>query len=120
MDMSHEDNLLKSATRWQKRPPVTWRRAGETAEIFLRRNQRDLNRNAAIVDAWDSIIPPGLKPHCRLDRRVGGQLTVQATPGPYMHQLQMMQRELLDELNHRCRTDIQKLRIVPMNDAIEE
>ena len=117
---ANEDKLLKSATQWQKRPPTTWKRAGDVAELFLRRSKRDLSKNAALVDAWNSVIPPGLKPFCRLHRRVGGQLTIQAMPGPYMHQLQMMQRELLNELNCRCHTDIQKLRILPMDDTIEE
>ena len=94
---------------------------GNEAALFLRRNERDFCKNTVLVDAWDSIIPPGLKPWCRLDKRVGNVLTIQASPGPYMHQLTIMQGELLDELHRRCPTaGVQKLRIIPMKDDSEE
>lgn len=121
MQDAEEDRLLKSATQWQKRPRRVCYQAGEEADKFLRRTQRDFSKNTALVDAWDSIIPPGLKPWCRLDRRAGNVLTIQATPGPYLHQLVMMQHELLDELHRRCpAAGIQKLRIIPLKDDREE
>lgn len=120
MQDANEDRRLKSATQWQKRPRVTGYLAGDEAAHYLRRTQRDFSKNAALVDVWDSIIPPGLKPWCRLDRRTGNVLTIQAAPGPYMHQLVMMQHELLDELHRRCpAAGVQKLRIIPLKDERE-
>ncbi len=120
-DDKKQDNLLLSATQWQKKPLLHCRRAGDEAAVFLRRHEYDYIRNASLVDVWESIIPPGLKPWCRLDRRVGNLLTIQAMPGPYMHQLIMMQNELLEELHHRCPgAGVQKLRIIPLKDENEE
>ena len=120
-DDKKQDNLLLSATQWQKRSLLHCRRAGDEAICFLRRHERDYNRNASLIDAWESILPPGLKPWCRLDRRTGNVLIIQAAPGPYMHQMNLMQGELLDEL-HRCcpEAGIQKLRIIPLKNDIEE
>lgn len=120
-EKANEDQLLQSATQWQKKSFMSCRRAGDEAAQFLRRNERDYNRNAALVDAWESIVPPGLKPWCRLDRRDGNVLTIQAAPGPYMYQITMMQDELLEELHRRCPgAGVQKLRIISLKENIEE
>jgi predicted nucleic acid-binding Zn ribbon protein len=116
-----QEKLLQSATQWQKKPYSRCQRIGEEAALFLRRNQKEYNKNAALVDVWDALIPQGLKPYCRLDRRAGNVLTIQAAPGPYMHQVQLMQCELLEELHRRCPgAGIQKLRIIPLKDESQE
>lgn len=112
-----QDALLKSATQWQAKPYSRCRRVGEEAELFLCRGQREYSKNALLVEAWNDLIPQGLKPYCRLDKRAGNVLTIQAAPGPYMHQIQMMQSELLAELHRQCPSvGIQKLRIIPLKD----
>ena len=117
MNESEQDKLLRSATQWQRRPRMRCYRAGDEAELFLRRGQRDFSKNASLVDAWESTLPPGLLPWCRLDRRVGNVLTIQAAPGPYMHQLRMMQNELIAELHRRCpAAGVRKLHLIPLKD----
>ena len=81
---------------------------------MLRRRAAQFNRNTAVVDAWERIVPPGLKRWCRLDSCSGNVLTIQAAPGPYMYQLQLMQNDVLAELQRCCPSaGIQKLRIIP-------
>ena len=117
MKDAEQDKLLKSATQWQTKPKLTCHRAGQDAAMFLSRHQRGYAKNAALVDAWDSLIPQGLRPYCRLDGRTGNVLTIQAAPGPYLHQIQMMQKELLAELGRLCPSaGIQKIRIIPLKD----
>lgn len=116
-----QEKLLHSATQWQKKPYSRCRRLGEEAASFLQRNQKEYNKNADLVDVWETLIPQGLKPYCRLDRRTGNVLTIQAAPGPYMHQIQLMQNELLNELHRQCpRVGIQKLRIIPLKENSQE
>jgi len=120
-DELKQDRLLRSATQWQKKPAARCFRADQEATAFLQRRAAQLKRNALLVDAWEALIPPGLKPWCRLDSYAGHVLTIQAAPGPYMHQLQMMRNELLAELHRCCPTAaVRKLRIIPMKDSNED
>lgn len=115
MNGANEDKLLKSSTQWQKKPRASEVRLGNEAASFLKRHHRQFAKNAALTDAWEEVLPAGLKPYCRLDSFQGGVLTVQAATGPYMHQLQLMQSELIAELARRCpRVPITKLHIHPM------
>lgn len=115
MQKQDEDRLLKSSTQWQRKPKAFEVRIGNEAAAFLKRHQRQFAKNAALTDAWEELLPAGLKPYCRLEQYSGSTLTVQATPGPYMHQFQVMQRELVAALQQRCpRVPITKLRICPL------
>ncbi|NLK41396.1 MAG: DUF721 domain-containing protein [Planctomycetes bacterium] len=121
MNEAGQEKLLKSATQWQKKPVVRCFEAGREAAFFLQQRAGQLNRNALLVDAWEELIPPGLKRWCRLDSLTGHVLTVQAAPGPYMHQLRIMQNELLAELARRCpQAAVRKLRIIPLKQYDEE
>ena len=115
MKGADEDRLLTSSAQWQKKAKASEVRVGNEAASFLKRHQRLFAKNAALVDAWEALVPAGLKPHCRLEQYSGGVLTVQAKPGPYMHQLQLMQTELIAAMAQRCpKTPITKLRLCPM------
>jgi len=121
MQKHNEDRALWSSTQWQQKSAASDVRAGDAAAAFLKRHQRQFAKNAALADAWNQLIPAGMKPYCRLDEYRGGVLTVQARPGAYMHQLQLMQHELVAALQRECpRTPITKLRICPMKKENEE
>jgi hypothetical protein len=109
-----EDSELKGALGWQYRPKRTETRLGEEASSYLKQRNRTLMKNAIVVDLWDEIFPPSLKPFCSLETRVGNTLYIQAQPGPYMHQAQMLTDELLDRMNQLApHCGIQKIRVVP-------
>ena len=111
-----EDDYLRSACRWQWRPKRKDSRLGDEIFSYMKRRDRSFEKNAAIVDIWESVVPETLKPYCRLDKRVGNALYVQAMAGPYMHQMQMMTDQLLDRIHDLApRSGIKKIRISPMN-----
>lgn len=118
---THEDNQLKGALSWQYKPRKKESQLGDEIYSYLKQHDKSLTKNAAIVDLWNQIIPPGLQPHCRLDKRVGNTLYVQVQPGPYMHQLQVLSGELLDRIRQNApRSGIQKIRILPLKKENQE
>jgi hypothetical protein len=109
-----EEKRLKGASSWQYKPRHTESCLGDVAGLYLKQRNRALTKNAAIVDAWEAVVPPTLQPFCRLEKRVGNTLYLQAEPGPYMHQAQMLSGELLERLKCQApRCGIQKIRVVP-------
>jgi hypothetical protein len=56
----------------------------------------------SIVEAWEQLLPPGLRAHCRIGGLRGGCLRI-AVDGPsYMYELQLCKDELLGELQRLC------------------
>lgn len=109
-----QDKQLKGASSWQYKPRQTTSCLGDELEVYLGRHARTLKKNADLVDLWESIIPPGLRAFCRLHQRSGNTLYIEAQPGPYMHQLQIMSGELLEQIRrHAPGCGIQKIKIVP-------
>jgi hypothetical protein len=109
-----EEQQLKSALNWQYKPRHTESLLGSEVSSYLKRRQRTLTRNASIVDVWEAVVPLGLQPFCRLDKCMGNTLYVQATAGPYMHQLQMLSGELLERIKQQIpNCGIQKIKVIP-------
>lgn len=115
-----EEKQLRAATSWQHRPKHTESCLGNEISSYLERRRRTFEKNAAVVAIWEQIVPPTLKPYCKLDKRVGNALYIQAQPGPYLHQVQMLSTELLDRIQQQApRCGIQKIRVVPIKDKIK-
>ena len=109
-----EEKQLKGALSWQYKPRRTESCLGDEVYSYLNRRHRAFTKNASIVDAWEAVVPPTLQPFCRLEKRVGNILYLQAEPGPYMHQAQMLAGELLERIKCSApRCGIQKIRVVP-------
>jgi len=110
-----EDKWLKSASRWQYKPKRTGSRLGDEVVSYLTQRTQTWTINAALVDIWKQVVPPTLQPFCRLDKRVGNTLYLQAEPGPYMYQAHMLSSALLNEIKQQSpRCGIQKIRVVPL------
>jgi hypothetical protein len=110
-----EERKLRGASSWQYRPKQTGARLGDEVVSYLSKRDRTLTKNTAVVDIWKQVVPPTLQPFCRLDKRVGNTLYLQAEPGPYMHQAQMLSSELLNEIKQQVpRSGIQKIRVMPL------
>jgi len=110
-----EDRQLKGASSWQYRPKRTDARLGDEVVSYLTQRSRALAKNATLVDIWEHVIPRTLQPFCRLDKRVGNTLYLQAEPGPYMYQAQMLSSELLEQIKQQApRCGVQKIHIVPL------
>ena len=109
-----EDKQLKGASSWQYRPRRTDSRLGDEVASFLSQRGRTFTRNATLVDIWKRVIPPTLQPFCQLDKRVGNTLYLQAEPGPYMYQAQLLSKELLERIKQQApRSGIQHIRVAP-------
>ncbi len=64
-----------------------------------------------VNEAWNRVLPEGLRRHCRLDGISNGQLKVLVDSPVYLHELRMCSGELLKELQKRCRSArIRKIR----------
>ena len=110
-----ENKRLKSATDWQFRPKRTGSRLGDEIVVYLEKRSRMWTRNATVMDIWQQVVPSALQPFCRLDKRVGNTLYLQAAPGPYLYQVQNLSDELLDAIKQQApRSGIQKIRVMPL------
>ena len=115
------EEQLRGAASWQFKPRQTGSRLGDEITSYLKQHHRTFEKNASIVDIWRQVVPESLQDYCRLDKRVGNTLYVQVMPGAYMHQMQMTAGEIVEkikQLSPRC--GIQKMRLMPIRQSIEE
>lgn len=110
-----EEKQLRDALGWQYRPKHSDLRLGEEIQKYIHLHQKSLEKNALLMEVWENLIPPLLQEHCRPDRRRGNTLYIQADPGAYMHQMQLIAGELLERINEQLpRSGIQKIKIIPI------
>ncbi len=110
----NEEELLRSTVKWKKRPGVYADRVGTSAQRYLGERGRQFNKNAAIVDAWHRIIPEKFHEHCRIAGISKGVLRVEVESGPYMHEMQLASREILEQIQNYCGSvGIEKIRLFP-------
>ena len=108
-----EDSFLKHALDWQKKPKVTTSKFGVSGNSYFKHNLRKLEKNAKIVDAWNELIPAGLEDHCRLKSIESGVVELEVDAGPYMHELRLMTKDLLEHLREMCgRTSVKRIKLI--------
>ena len=112
-----EEKLLHSATKWQRRTKVKIGTLGTIAQRYLNERSRRFGKNASVVDAWHRILPEKFYEHCRIAGISKGVLSLEAEPGPYMHEMQLAGKEILEQLQSCCgRTAIKEIKICPMKE----
>jgi len=72
------------------------------AEEYIKNKLVRLKRSAAVVDAWQEILPGEFQEHCKLAGISGKTLEIEAGPGPFLHELQIMKTEILEQLQRLC------------------
>ena len=97
-----QEKLLRSATGWQRRGRQTTSRAGLNANAYLQMKQRQLGKSTAVVDVWQEVLPPQFYEHCTLAKVTSDAIYVEVDPGPYMHEMQMLNTELVEHIRNRC------------------
>jgi hypothetical protein len=102
MSLMDQEKLLRSATGWQRRGRQTTSRAGVNANAYLQTRQRQLGKSAAIVDVWQEVLPPQFYEHCTLAKITGDAIYVEVDPGPYMHEMKLLNTELIEHIRNRC------------------
>jgi hypothetical protein len=94
------------------------KRLGAQIELYLSEKQAGLKRNALVVDFWRETLPNELQDHCSLAGISRGTLLLEVDPGPYMHEMKIMNTELLNEIRSRCPgTGIKKIELRPRKNA---
>lgn len=101
MDAQQQENLLKSATAWQKKPPQAASRAGQDIIHYLERYLDVNKKTGPVVQAFLDIVGDDAD-HCRPEKFDKGILYVGCSSGPYLHQLRMRQQELIEQINGMC------------------
>ena len=87
-------------------------RLDESVENYLKGRGRELERNGAVVEEWERLLPQGLSAHCSLICMERGVLEVEVDAGAYMHELRAIGGELVEELKRRCpRAGVKEIRL---------
>ena len=116
-----ENQFLKGAVGWQRRPRKTTVGLGGEVAAYLKRRGSELEKNASLMDVWVEAMPPMLAARCRPESLQSGTLRVQVDPGPWMHELRMMTNELLDYFQEHCpRNRVRKIVLLPRREHNQE
>jgi predicted nucleic acid-binding Zn ribbon protein len=72
------------------------------SELVEKRISPRQARFGLIAEAWGQLLPDELYQHCRIIDISGGRLQVSVDSPSYMHELQLLSCELLEELSRDC------------------
>ena len=97
-----EERLLNLVARPRPKRPDSTKKLGAQIEIYLNEKRAGLKKNTLVVDSWRQILPAELQDHCTLAGISRGTLLLEVDPGPYMHEMKIMNTELLNEIRDRC------------------
>ena len=84
-----------------KRPDST-KKLGAQIELYLNEKRAGFKKNTLVVDLWREILPVELQERCALAGISRGTLLLEVDPGPYMHEMKIINTELLNEIQRRC------------------
>lgn len=113
---SQEEQLLRSATAWQKKPPKGPQQLGTALGGYMKVYVDGLRRGGTVAAAFEQAIGSELAQFYRADQFSRGILYIQSPPGPYMHRLKMMETEIVEKLQAICPgTKIKEIRIKVKN-----
>ena len=116
-----EDRKLKGAVGWQRKPRPAGVGLGGAVEAYLKQRGKELEKNASLMDLWVGALPAALAQRCRPESIQSGTLRVEVESGPWMHELRMMTRELLDYFQEHCpRNRIRRIVLVPRREQYQE
>lgn len=77
-------------------------RIGEIVSGFVETLAPLQSQYDSVAQAWDSLLPVGLRAHCRIAGVTNGCLKVAAEGSSYMYELQLCKPLLLRELQRLC------------------
>jgi hypothetical protein len=77
-------------------------RIGDLVSRFVERLSPVCRRYDSVAQAWEGLLPDGLRAHCRLGGVSNGCLKVMADGSSYMFELQLCKAVLLRELQRLC------------------
>ena len=75
---------------------------GELTSGFVAGLTPVYERCNSVGEAWEQVLPPTLRAHCRIGGIQGGCLRIVVDTASYMYELQLCKEELLTELQRLC------------------
>jgi len=75
---------------------------GDVVDGFVERLAPLHARCGSVTQAWDAVLPPTMRKHCRIESITGGSVRVAVDAASYMYELQLCNAELLAELQRLC------------------
>ncbi len=106
--------MLNLAARPRPKRPDSTTKLGTQIEFYLNEKRAGLKKNALVVDLWREILPVELQEHCTLAGISRGALLLEVDPGPYMHEMKIINTELLNEIQSCCPSaGIKKINLRP-------
>ena len=112
--MMEEDERLRDAVRWRKKPARRTRRLGDSlSEVMEGRIGPQQAKYGRVAELWGQLLPEGFEQHCRIVDLSGGQLKVAVDSPSYLHELRLCSYELVKELGQQCpAAHIKKIKFV--------
>jgi hypothetical protein len=75
---------------------------GDAVGDFVERLGPLYARCGSLTKAWEALLPPMMREHCRIESVTGGSVRVTVDAASYMYELQLCKAELLAELQRLC------------------
>ena len=87
--------------RYKVRPNT--KHLGELVQRIMERSVKPRQKRISpVVEAWLSIVPPGLAPHCRVKGVVRSELRIGVDSPVYLYELQLCAQDLLEALQEKA------------------
>jgi len=100
--MSGNKKLLEMMGSPQKKRPDRAVKLGQIVTgIMDRRVVPQYNKTNSVALAWDSLVPAGLKQHCKLSELDSGTLKVLVDSPAYAYELQLCSKQLIEQFQKR-------------------
>lgn len=97
-----QEQWLRSATAWQRKPRTTSVRAGTEIVNYLERYVGVSKKTQPVAEAFMKAVRTELVEYCRPDKYEKGVLYVHCLPGPYLHQLRTEQAKIMETIKTLC------------------
>jgi len=97
-----QEQWLRSATAWQRRPFMSSEPVGAIAVRYLEQYLGVFERGKSAAAAFEEAVGGPLLEYCRPDKFEKGVLYVHCSPGPYLHLLKTREAELTEKIRAMC------------------
>jgi hypothetical protein len=97
-----QEQWLRSATAWQRRPFLSSEPVGAIAARYLEQHLGVFEKSESTAAAFGEAVGWPLLEYCRPDKFEKGVLYVHCSPGPYLHLLKTREVELTEKTRAMC------------------
>jgi len=98
--------------RYKVRPNT--KRLGDLIHTIMERSIKPSQKRVnPVVEAWLSIVPPGLAPYCRVKGVVKAELRIGVDSPVYLYELQLCSQDLLKALQEKVpRAGLRRIKFI--------